>query len=144
VEGNERFLKSPRRARFTRDGLVVTLVFASMIVAALSAQQGRTIESQRNIIRTLFLDSKELSALKMRDLQQQKRAAAANNQGNQVQQEKNVPQSTCADSDKKSGKSCDVPQSAAPAQAVPDKNRTPEKSDDDTSLPNPQRLLHSI
>jgi len=114
-----------------------------MIVAGLSFTQGRTIESQRVMIRTLFMDSRELSALKLRDLQQ-KPAASANSQGNQVQQEKNAPQNNCADSNNKSGKSCDAPQAAAPAQAVPDKNRTPEKSDDDTSMPNPQRLLHSI
>ncbi len=110
-----------------------------MIVAGLSMVQGRTIESQRNIIRVLFSDSRELTSIKMRE-QQQKHSAAANNQD---QQQKSAPNTDCADSkDKAAG--CKAPQATAPTQPTQDKNRTPEKSDDDNSLPNPQRLLHSI
>lgn len=116
----------------------MVLVFASMIVAGLSVVQGRTIESQRNVIHILFADSRELTSIKMHD--QQKRAAAANNQGDQ---QKSAPKSDCADSNK-AGKGCSVPQATAPSQPAQDKNRTPEKSDDDNSIPNPQRLLHSI
>jgi hypothetical protein len=118
----------------------VVLVLASMIVAGLSMVQGRTIESQRNMIRTLFLDSKELSALKMRDLQQ-KRAGNANNPAAN-QPEKADPKNSCAEA--KDGKGCSLPQATAPSHPTQDKNRTPEKSDDDNSIPNPQRLLNSI
>jgi hypothetical protein len=141
VEGNERSLKVPRQPRFTRDGLTVVLVFASLIVAGLSMVQGSTIDSQRNIIRTLFLDSRELNSIKMRELQQ-KRSATTSNQGDQ--QEKSAPKSDCADSKDKAGQGCAVPQATAPSRTTPDRNRTPEKSDDDNSMPNPQRLLHSI
>jgi hypothetical protein len=140
VEGNERSLKLPRQPRFTRDGLTVVLVFASMIIAGLSMVQGRTIESQRNVIRLLFLDSSELNSIKIRELQQ--KHSATSNQGNE--QQKSAPKSDCADSKDKSGKGCAVPQATAPSQPTQDKNRTPEKSDDDNSMPNPQRLLHSI
>jgi hypothetical protein len=140
VEGNERSLKLPRQPRFTRDGLTVVLVFASMIVAGLSMVQGRTIDSQRNVIHLLFLDSQELNAIKVHD-QQQKHAAAANNQGDQ--QKKADAHNNCADSKDKSGQGCAVPQATAPSQPT-QKNHTPEKSDDDNSMPNPQRLLHSI
>ncbi len=112
-----------------------------MIVAGLSMVQGRTIDSQRNVIHLLFLDSQELNAIKVHD-QQQKHSAAANAQGDQ--QQKSDARNNCVDSKDKNGKSCAVPQAAAPAQPRQDKNRTPEKSDDDNSMPNPQRLLHSI
>jgi hypothetical protein len=103
--------------------------------------QGRTIESQRNVIHLLFLDSQELSALKIHDLQQ-KHSATASNQGDQ--QQKSAPKSDCADSKDKAADGCAVPQATAPTQPTRNKNRTPEKSDDDNSMPNPQRLLHSI
>ena len=110
-----------------------------MIVAGLSMLQGRTIDSQRNVIHLLFLDSRELNAMKMRELQQ-KHSAPAGSQNDQ--QEKSAPKSTCADSKGKKG--CEAPQAVAPSRPAPDRNRTPEKSDDDSSMPNPQRLLHSI
>ncbi|HLH08543.1 MAG TPA: hypothetical protein VKW78_14985 [Terriglobales bacterium] len=132
--------KLPRRAGFTRDGLIVILVFSSIIVAGLSFQQGRTIDSQRTMIKTLFLDSKELSALKMRDLQQQ-HAANQNNPQNQVQSRS---KDTCATKDKAGNCVTAAPQAVAPSKPGAEKNQLPEKSDDDSSLPNPQRLLHSI
>ena len=55
-----------------------------MIVAGLSMVQGRTIDSQRNVIHLLFLDSQELNAIKVHD-QQQKHSAAANAQSDQQQ-----------------------------------------------------------
>ena len=140
MEGNERYLKLPRQPRFTRDGLTVVLVLASMIVAGLSMVQGRTIDSQRNVIHLLFLDSQELNAIKVHD-QQQKHSAAANPQSDQ--QQKADSRDNCAGSKDKSGKGCAVPQATAPSQPT-QKNHTPEKSDDDNSMPNPQRLLHSI
>ena len=111
-----------------------------MVVAGLTVQQGQTIESQRNMIRTLFMDSKELSALKIHD-DQQKRATEADNQVSH--QEKAEAKSNCADSKDKSTKGCDVPQAATPSRPS-GKNTVPEKSDDGNSMPNPQRLLHSI
>jgi hypothetical protein len=112
-----------------------------MIIAGLSMVQGRTIESQRNMIRTLFVDSQELNALKIHDLQQ-KHSAATNKQNDQ--QQKSEATNNCADSKDKAGKGCAVPQATVPGQPTPEKNRAPEKSDDDNSMPNPQRLLHSI
>jgi hypothetical protein len=119
----------------------VVLVFASMIVAGLSVVQGRTIESQRYVIHLLFLDSRELTSIRMHE-QQQKHSAAANNEGDQ--QQKSAPKNSCANANDKTGKGCSVPQATAPSQPSQEKNRTPEKSDDDNSIPNPQRLLHSI
>ena len=112
-----------------------------MIVAGLSMVQGRTIESQRNVIHLLFLDSQELNAIKVHD-QQQKHSTTANTQGDQ--QQNSDARNNCVDSKDKNGKSCAVPQAATPTHPTQDKNRTPEKSDDDNSMPNPQRLLHSI
>ena len=112
-----------------------------MIVAGLSVVQGRTIDSQRNVIHLLFLDSRELNSIKMHQLQQ-KHSAAAGNQGDQ--QQKSDTRNNCIDSKDKNAKGCQAPQAAAPSRTTPDKNRTPEKSDDDNSIPNPQRLLNSI
>jgi hypothetical protein len=112
-----------------------------MIVAGLSMVQGRTIDSQRNVIHLLFLDSQELNAIKVHE-QQQKHSAAANAQSDQ--QQKADARNNCADSKDKSGKGCAVPQATTPGQPTQEKNRTPEKSGDDNSMPNPQRLLHSI
>ena len=117
----------------------MVLVFASTIVAGLSMVQGRTIDSQRNVIHLLFMDSRELNAIKMRELQQKHSSSAGNPSD---LQQKPAPKSSCADSKDKKG--CEAPQAVAPSRPAPDRNRTPEKSDDDSSMPNPQRLLHSI
>ncbi len=94
----------------------MVLVFASMIVAGLSMVQGRTIDSQRNVIHLLFLDSQELNAIKVHD-QQQKHSAAANAQSDQ--QQKSDARNNCADSKDKIRKRLRGPAShrAQPAHA---------------------------
>lgn len=131
MEGTQGPLKFPRQPKLSRDGLVLVLVFGSMVVAGLSMVQGRTIESQRNMIRTLFVDSKELNALKL----QQHVATPVNPEP----QQKADTKDSCSD---KSGKNCGKGAAAAPSKRLPDTTPVPENSDD--ALPNPQRMLHSI
>lgn len=62
--------------------LVVLFLFSYGLMTMLIVEQGRTIDSQRALIRELFRDSTELSATKLREQQQEH--ARAHAQGNQT------------------------------------------------------------
>jgi len=52
--------------------LVVLFLISYGLMSVLVVEQGRTIDSQRNLIRDLFNDSVQLSALKAKDLLRQR------------------------------------------------------------------------
>jgi len=57
-------LPSPK-ARFTlRRGLILLLFLGYVLMSLLVVEQGRVIASQRNLIKDLFSDSLQLSAMK--------------------------------------------------------------------------------
>ncbi len=49
-----------------RQGLTVIFCFIYVVMSLLIVEQGRTIDSQRKLIRQLFHDSLELTAVKMK------------------------------------------------------------------------------
>src|ERR1700722_12109191 len=51
--------------------LVVLFMFSYGLLALLVIEQGRTIDSQRNLIRDIFSDSSQLSAMKRAAIQKQ-------------------------------------------------------------------------
>lgn len=53
-----------------RYGIILALVVAYLAMTMLVIEQGRVIESQRKLIRLLFSDSTELSALKIKNNQE--------------------------------------------------------------------------
>jgi hypothetical protein len=55
--------------------LVVLFLISYGLMSVLVVEQGRTIDSQRNLIRDLFNDSVQLSALKTKDLLRQRAIA---------------------------------------------------------------------
>ncbi len=55
---------------FRRNLLVAILAATSLFMSLLVVQQGRTIDSQRQLIRQLFHDSVELSAIKMQKVRE--------------------------------------------------------------------------
>jgi Sec-independent protein translocase protein TatA len=57
--------------------LVVLFVISYSLMTMLIVEQGRTIESQRSLIRSLFNDSTELSQMKSEAIQKQHAAAQA-------------------------------------------------------------------
>ena len=57
--------------------LVVLFVISYSLMTMLIVEQGRTIDSQRSLIRSLFHDSSELSHMKVQALQKQRAAAQA-------------------------------------------------------------------
>lgn len=63
--------------------LVVLFLISYGLMTMLIVEQGRTIDSQRTLIRELFRDSTELSAVKMK-AQQEAQAQAAKNPPSQV------------------------------------------------------------
>ena len=58
------------RYDFGRHAVVVVLCFAFLLMSFLCAQQARTINSQRTLIRALFQDSLELNAIKVQNIRQ--------------------------------------------------------------------------
>jgi hypothetical protein len=57
--------------------LVVLFLISYSLMTMLIVEQGRTINSQRSLIRSLFSDSSELSHMKVQALQKQRAAAQA-------------------------------------------------------------------
>jgi hypothetical protein len=55
-----------------KNGLSMVFLFLYVLLALLVIEQGRTIESQKQLIRTLFHDSQQLSAMKMREAQERR------------------------------------------------------------------------
>ena len=51
-------------------GMYAILLFGYLLMTCLILEQGRTIESQKLLIRSLFFDSTELTALKLKEVQQ--------------------------------------------------------------------------
>lgn len=62
--------------------LVVLFLISYGLMAMLVVEQGRTIDSQRNLIRSLFDDSAQLSHLKGKNLQKQRAEAQAQAEAN--------------------------------------------------------------
>ncbi len=58
---------------FRRHLVIAVLAVTSIFMSLLIIQQGRTIDSQRTLIRQLFQDSLELNAMKVRDVQDHQR-----------------------------------------------------------------------
>lgn len=56
-----------------RLGVVLMLMFGYVCMALLVQEQSNVIESQRSLIRALFSDSTMLSALRIKELRQQRR-----------------------------------------------------------------------
>ncbi len=58
----------PRKRKGMLPVLIVLFLISYGLMSMLVVEQGRTIESQRGLIRDLFNDSTELSALKMKEV----------------------------------------------------------------------------
>ncbi len=58
------------RNAFRRDLLVGILTISTIFMTLLIVQQGRTIDSQRILIKALFQDSLELNAIKVHEIQE--------------------------------------------------------------------------
>lgn len=56
-----------------RHWLQVVMLFACALLAMLCIEQGRVIESQRTLIRSLFSDSVQLNALRVEQMRQNRR-----------------------------------------------------------------------
>jgi hypothetical protein len=65
--------------------LTVLFMISYGLMTMLIVEQGQTIESQRALIRELFRDSSELSAVKLKALQEARAAALAQNPSSQTQ-----------------------------------------------------------
>lgn len=58
----------PKKRKGMLPVLIVLFLISYGLMSVLVVEQGRTIESQRGLIRDLFNDSTELSALKMKEV----------------------------------------------------------------------------
>jgi hypothetical protein len=70
-------LPNPKRKRSMLPVLVVLFLFSWGLMASLIMEQGRTIQSQRGLIQSLFQDSSQLSHMKGEAFQKQRAAAQA-------------------------------------------------------------------
>jgi len=60
------------RGWLRRNGLSLVFLFLYALLSLLVIEQGRTIESQKKLIRELFRDSQQLNAMKMREVQERR------------------------------------------------------------------------
>lgn len=122
----------PRKKRSWLPLLTVLFCLSYGLMTMLIVEQGATIESQRALIRELFRDSTELSAMKMK-LQQG--ALAGTQPGStpapKVQAPVNQNPSTQAPSTQ-------VPSAQAPAQHAPSSQAAPHRTQKQTEKQNPQ------
>ena len=79
---------TPTKKRGWLPLLTILFMISYGLMTMLIVEQGQTIESQRALIRELFRDSSELSAVKMK-AQEQRMHALAQNQASQIQSTQN-------------------------------------------------------
>jgi cytoskeletal protein RodZ len=107
--------------------LTVLFLISYGLMTMLIVEQGRTIESQRALIRELFRDSTELSAVKQRAAQDSAQAASAKAQAPVTQNPSSQTPQTQAPSTQHP--STQAPASQAPSsQAGPQQQRTQTQS----------------
>ena len=118
-EGSSEVPATPRKKYGWLPVLTVLFMISYGLMTMLIVEQGQTIESQRALIRELFHDSSELSAVKMKALEgrAQTQALAQNQQNPSTQVPSIQIPSTQAPS--KSPSSQAVPQQRAQIQAKP-------------------------
>ena len=68
-------LPPPAQKWLSRHWLSAIMLFGYLFLSLLVIEQGRTIQAQRDLIRLLFSDSTQLSALRGQLLQEHHRAA---------------------------------------------------------------------
>lgn len=96
--------------------LTVLFLISYALMTLLIVEQGQTIESQRALIRELFRDSSELSAVKMKAQEKRAQAAQAQNPSSQIPS----TQTPSAQAQPKHAPSTqDVPQQRAEIQVKP-------------------------
>ncbi len=112
--------------------LTVLFLISYGLMTMLIVEQGRTIESQRALIRELFRDSTELSAVKQKAAQETAEAASAKNQAQLTQNPSSqtpstrIPQTQAPSTQYPSTQ---APHSQAPSsQAGPQQQRTQTQS----------------
>jgi len=66
-------LSAPRRRWYRRYGLNVFCLLACLMLTLLVVEQQRVIDAQRSLIRDLFSDSLELTAMKFRAIGEARR-----------------------------------------------------------------------
>ena len=107
--------------------LTVLFLVSYALMTMLIVEQGRTIDSQRVLIRDLFRDSTELSAVKQKAAQDSAQAAAAQHQAPATQNSSSQAPSAQAPSTQYP--STQVPATQAPSsQAGPQQQRTQSQS----------------
>ncbi len=107
--------------------LVVLFLISYGLMTMLIVEQGQTIESQRALIRELFRDSNELSAVKQKTAQEGAQASSAKTQSPVTQNPSTQIPSTQAPSNQYP--STQAPTSQAPSsQAGPQQQRTQTQS----------------
>jgi len=83
--------------------LTVLFIISYGLMSLLVVEQARTIDTQRNLIRSLFSDSTQLSALRGKAIQKQNaEALARNNPGAQTPSTQVAPQDNAKSKDKNS------------------------------------------
>lgn len=109
----ENLITVPQPKRIMLPILVVLFMFSYGLLALLVIEQGRTIDSQRNLIRDIFSDSSQLSAMKMAAIQKQKQ--------NQIPPRAQAPSSQATAPSSQSRSSGSQGESAAPQVPQPNK-----------------------
>jgi cytoskeletal protein RodZ len=105
--------------------LVVLFLVSYSLMTMLIVEQGRTIESQRALIRELFRDSTELSAVKQKVAQENAQTSSAKTQSPVTQNPSSQTQSTQTPSTQ--APSNHYPSTQAPASQTPSSQTGPQQ-----------------
>ena len=99
--------------------LTVLFLISYGLMTMLIVEQGRTIESQRALIRELFGDSKELSVMKMKANVERAQAAQAQSALTQAPSAQNPSSQTASKAPSSQAPSTQAPSTQAPAKQAP-------------------------
>jgi hypothetical protein len=118
--------------------LTVLFCLSYGLMTMLIVEQGATIESQRALIRELFRDSTELSAMKMKA--QQERASAGTQPGTTPTPKMQAPatQNPSSQTPSTQTPSTQAPSTQAPTQHAPSSQAVPRRTQKQTEKQNPQ------
>ena len=110
--------------------LTVLFLISYGLMTMLIVEQGQTIESQRALIRELFRDSTELSAVKMKAQQEERNQTQALAQNSSQNPSTQVPQIT-------------IPSTQAPSKQAPSAQAVPQQHAQNQAKPKQQLQVPS-
>jgi len=107
--------------------LTVLFLISYGLMTMLIVEQGRTIESQRALIRELFRDSTELSAVRLKAAQESAQTSSARSSQTQAQTQARAAQNPSSQNSSTQHPSTQYPSTQAPTTRTPSSQAGPQQ-----------------